>query len=621
VTLQTGQILNNRYRIVKLLGQGGFGAVYRAWDMNMDCPRAVKENLDTSPEAQKQFKVEAQILGGLKHANLPLVIDHFILPGQGQYLVMEYVEGEDLQVKLNHNRGPLPEQQVLPWIEQVCEALTYLHNQKTPIIHRDIKPANIKITPDGKAMLVDFGIAKVYDPILSTTIGARGITPGYSPPEQYGQGSTDTRSDVYALGATLYAMLTNTVPADSVDIMTGGHPTVTEAASLNPLVSPKMNAAVAKAMQLNRQDRFQSIEAFRTALRPQPAVTTPSFGTRTPIPSRPIPAKAQPPSGSKMITIPVGKGWLPWVAGFGILIMVLIAIWLGGGPEPLPTKALINPAETSLSSTLTPLPTKAPITPILPSSTPLPPNPTIPALSISSTQVSSIDGMVLMYIPKGEFQMGSAEGDNDEAPVHTVYLDAYWMDQTEVTNAMYLKCVTAGSCDLPHNIENYNNSSYADHPVVYVSWYDAQEYCQWAGRRLPTEAEWEKAARGDLIRKKYPWGDEAPVCTPGAQNGAQYSSCDGQIVPVKTFSPNGYGLFDMAGNVWEWVIDRYQDDYYTSSPANNPLGPASGEARVLRGGGWSSSESYLRVAYRDSYFNLVSGLNDVGFRCVVEPGS
>lgn len=177
MALRTGQILNNRYRIVNLLGQGGFGAVYRAWDMNMDRPRAVKENLDVSPEAQRQFKIEAQILDQITHQNLPKVIDHFVIPGQGQYLVMEFVEGQDLQEMLEKHGRPLHEIQVIPWIEQVCDALSYLHNQNPPIIHRDIKPANIKITPEGKAMLVDFGIAKVYDPVLSTTLGARAVTP------------------------------------------------------------------------------------------------------------------------------------------------------------------------------------------------------------------------------------------------------------------------------------------------------------------------------------------------------------------------------------------------------------------------------------------------------------
>jgi len=159
--LITGQLINNRYRIVKKLGQGGFGAVYRAWDTNLNGPCAVKENFDTSPKAQKQFAREASLLFNLNHPHLPRVFDHFFIPGQGQYLVMDYIEGEDLQEMLQRVGGALPESQVIEWIGHVCDALDYLHTQNPPIIHRDIKPANIKITHPGKALLVDFGIAKV----------------------------------------------------------------------------------------------------------------------------------------------------------------------------------------------------------------------------------------------------------------------------------------------------------------------------------------------------------------------------------------------------------------------------------------------------------------------------
>src|SRR5512139_161471 len=133
MSLSPGQILNNRYRIVRLLGQGGFGAVYRAWDTNLESPRAIKENLDTSPEAQRQFKREAQILDKLIHPNLPRVLDHFIIPGQGQYLVMDFIDGQDLQAMLDE-RGSLPEPKFMPWIFQVCDALTYLHSQNPPVI-------------------------------------------------------------------------------------------------------------------------------------------------------------------------------------------------------------------------------------------------------------------------------------------------------------------------------------------------------------------------------------------------------------------------------------------------------------------------------------------------------
>ncbi len=178
--LSTGMILSSRYRIVKSLGQGGFGVVYKAWDIRLNVPCAVKENFEASAEAERQFAREASILAGLRHPNLPKVTDHFSLPGQGQYLVMEYIEGEDLQAKLDRAGGPLPENQVLPWFEQICDALIYLHTHVPPIIHRDLKPANIRICPDGTAMLVDFGIAKLYDPAKRTTLGARCDT-GFCP--------------------------------------------------------------------------------------------------------------------------------------------------------------------------------------------------------------------------------------------------------------------------------------------------------------------------------------------------------------------------------------------------------------------------------------------------------
>ena len=217
MTLTQGQIIQTRYRVAGLLGQGGFGAVYKGWDVNLNRPVAIKENLDTSPEAQRQFQHEAEILSNLSHPNLPRVTDHFLTSDVGQYLVMDFIEGEDLQAMLNRTGRALPEAQVLNWIDQICGALAHLHEQEPPVIHRDIKPANIKITPRGKAVLVDFGLAKVFDPVLKTTVGARAVTPGYSPPEQYGQGKTDQRSDVYSLGATLYTLLTGQEPPESVE--------------------------------------------------------------------------------------------------------------------------------------------------------------------------------------------------------------------------------------------------------------------------------------------------------------------------------------------------------------------------------------------------------------------
>jgi serine/threonine protein kinase len=266
VSLATGQVIQNRYRIVKRIATGGFGAIYKAWDLNLGRLCAVKENLETTPEAQRQFGQEARILANLSHPNLPRVTDHFSIPGQGQYLVMDYVDGEDLQEMLDRAGGPLPEAQVLPWIDQVCEALSYLHAQNPPVIHRDIKPANIRITPQGKPMLVDFGIAKKYDPSKKTTAGARGVTPGYSPPEQYGTGATDARSDEYALGATLYALLTGQTPPDSVDIITRQAPPLRPIRQVNPGIRQHVSDAVIRAMELDPVRRYPRLADFRDAL-------------------------------------------------------------------------------------------------------------------------------------------------------------------------------------------------------------------------------------------------------------------------------------------------------------------------------------------------------------------
>jgi formylglycine-generating enzyme required for sulfatase activity len=215
----------------------------------------------------------------------------------------------------------------------------------------------------------------------------------------------------------------------------------------------------------------------------------------------------------------------------------------------------------------------------------------------------------MVYVPAGEFIMGSNEGYSDEKPAHTVYLDAFYIDKYEVTNAQYRKCAEAGACSQPHDAEYYNDPNYAGHPMVYVDWSQADAYCRWAGKRLPTEAEWEKAARGTDGRT-YPWG-EGIDC-----DHAQYGECGGQTVPVGS-KPQGtspYGALDMAGNVWEWVADWYGEDYYSQSPERNPPGPDSGWSRVLRGGSWDNLQWFAYCTGRGRNF---PGLRNhfVGFRC------
>lgn len=234
---------------------------------------------------------------------------------------------------------------------------------------------------------------------------------------------------------------------------------------------------------------------------------------------------------------------------------------------------------------------------------------------IGRNMISDKDGMVMLYVPAGDFQMGSENGESNEKPVHTVYLSAFWIDQTEVTNAMYAKCVQAGACKLPSSLKSntrenyYNNPGFKDYPVIYVSWDDAATYCKWAGRRLPTEAEWEKVARG-TDERIYPWGNTID------ENYANYGQNIGDTTIVGGYEEgvSFYGAYDMAGNVWEWVSDWYAADYYSTSPSSNPTGSASGLYRVLRGGSWTTNNYIVRSAHR-SLTVPVNTNSNYGFRC------
>lgn len=243
------------------------------------------------------------------------------------------------------------------------------------------------------------------------------------------------------------------------------------------------------------------------------------------------------------------------------------------------------------------------------------------------------DGGTLVFIPAGEFTMGADADDllavcqsfrsncrrewfTNVEPQRTVNLDSFWIDQTEVTNKMYQACVQAESCAPPFQASSstrekyYGNVKYDNHPVIYVSWEQAAAYCAWAGRRLPTEAEWEKAARGTDGRL-FTWGDSFP-----ASKFLNYALQEGDTTAVKAY-PRGaspYGVFDMAGNAWEWVADWYDENYYKTAPSVNPQGPASGVDKVSRGGGWAYYDFDSFVTDRYGNYPLTTN-NALGFRC------
>jgi len=249
------------------------------------------------------------------------------------------------------------------------------------------------------------------------------------------------------------------------------------------------------------------------------------------------------------------------------------------------------------------------------------------------------DGMVMVYVPEGEFEMGTTDdrmqelidqnlwddGWNDaEQPAHMVYLDAYWFDKTEVTNGQYALCVADGACEAPAMARSltresyYGDPEYEDYPVLYVDWHMAEAYCAWAGRRLPTEAEWEKAARGTDGRF-YPWGDEIDS-TRANYDGAGCRECD--TTPVGSY-PEGtsfYGALDMAGNVYEWVADEWDKHYYRDSSSDNPLGPSFGlDKRPMRGGSWNGDANSVRSAARYGYRRGWADFPSAGIRCAASP--
>ena len=368
--LQPGDFLNQRYRLEGQLGKGGMGAVFLAHDITLDIKVAVKENLNVNPESERQFRREARLLATLRHPNLPRVTDHFILEDR-QYLVMDYIEGVDLHERVAEQRPSVAE--LVSWGGAIADALHYLHTRQPPIIHRDVKPANLKLQDDGNVVLVDFGIAKVFDQSQTTT-GARGLTPGFSPPEQYGGQRTDSRSDQYALAATLYSLLTNKRPTDSVQRMLGKE-TLTPLRQLHPGVPEHVEAALARGLALDQDQRFPDIKSFRSALRGEMALET----IRAPIATIAVPKSNR-------------RGlWMGIGVGSGLIAIAALAFGLSGGFGGLfsgdgeANSTPIVPVQNA-SATFEPSPTIAPPTPEPSATATLEPSPTAQPIVLGEAQ-------------------------------------------------------------------------------------------------------------------------------------------------------------------------------------------------------------------------------------------
>ena len=664
MNIAAGHTIAGRYHIVEQLGEGGMAIVYKAYDTRLERDVAIKliRADEFGPAALKRlgkrFDREAKSLAKFLHANIVPIIDygeHNGIP----YLVMAYLPGGTLKEQIGK---PCPTMDAAALLAPVARALAYAHARD--IVHRDVKPANILITAEGVPMLSDFGIARVLEEDGRTQLTGTGVgvgTPEYMSPEQCMGQPADGRADIYALGVVFYELLTGRTPFKSDTpmgvVLRHLNDPLPRPSEIVPDLPEAAERVLFKALAKDPDERYQDMGAFAKALdglvagsghlstgvgaerqaervtdsgdrtdnkavlaeaqKAPPVVSTPDVPIRdVPKPgTMPTETKPKPPAGatyealaaddarrwsgvtssdvppSQPLPSGKGRGWFPgcvWVVGAGCAALLLAIAGVN--------VMIVAFATRTLTHTATPTPT---------------------------TRISDIDGMVMVYVPEGDFEMGSNDGDGTEQPIHTVYLDAFWIDRTEVTNAMYADCVATGSCTEPYSRESYTynsyygNSQFDDYPVINVDWNQAQAYCEWAGKRLPSEAEWEKAARGTDGRT-YPWGD-AIDCSM-----ANYSGKDGRCVGDTTTAgsyPQGassYGALDMAGNVWEWVADWYSNEYYGNSPSKNPNGPSSGGNRILRGGSWHIGDNSARSANRDAESPDSVG-NSIGFRCAASP--
>jgi len=631
--LKKGQVLHNRYQIHAVLGEGGFGAVYKVWDDNLQRHCAIKENLQVTPESQKQFKREAIMLANLNHPHLVRVTDYFIFPDQGQYLVMDFVDGIDLQTALINYGKALPLADTLKWTLQICDALTYIHSQNPPIIHRDIKPANIRITPQGNAVLVDFGLAKIFEANAKTSTGARGLTPYFAAPEQYGMGGTDAQSDIYSLGVTLYCMLTNHVPADSVDIMVGNAEPPPPAKAINKDVPEFVSNALQRAMQIRRTDRYKSVGDFKTALlaeqKPFAKVKEDGHDNNTVAQHNHVRYQNTYPDKIEKINAKRSDAGITLVDGSVIkpeqLVGHTVRFWQGnkfpilGTREVTAEKLDIFIAVISREGYHVEIIEKKKLV----IETPKPIQVVTPKIVTSPSNTLTLsNGIEFMRVPAGKFLMGS---DNDvffgESPQHTVDIPYdYWMARFPITNEQYNIYVEANG--IQHPVDGWEKKK--DHPVTEIDWDGAIEYCQWLDNllkleipstlvlRLPTEAEWEKAARGTDGRE-YPWGNTFDI---NKHNSHEHQGVRDNTTPIGLYSPrcdSPYGCADMNSNIDEWTHSLFMKYPYAVNDGRED--ESNCDYRVRRGGS-GDFRHFARCANRYGR-DPNSRRGDRGFRVVV----
>jgi serine/threonine-protein kinase len=485
------------------------------------------------------------------------------------------------------------------------------------VVHRDVKPGNILIEDSRWALLTDFGLAKILALGRQLTQSGVGVgTPDYMSPEQAQGHPVDGRADLYSFGVMLYEMITGCLPFDADSSMGVVVKHITEQPrpmrEVRADVPPAVEQVIFKALAKEPTDRYPTAEAMIAALAraigaPVPAVPDHSNGSIELLP--PIKSEPKPDRPRAALRVPRRAGLI----GAAGLIVILIAMLLSSGAPP-PTPA-VTPTPDRVAAVVT-----AALTPTLRPS----PFPTAIVTSTATVTVTvtvtptseAPSGMVA--VPAGSFTMGGVNSSQDanETPPHVITLGAFFIDAVEVTNVQFARFATGTGYQTDGEKagddvtwRTFNTPDRQRFPATHVSWNDATRYCAWAGKRLPTEAEWERAARGST-KNIYPWGNTF--------NGAWANTFEfgaGQPIAVATNSAaSPYGAYDMVGNVWEWVQDWYSGDYYGQSPRVNPTGPATGIQKVIRGGSFKNEADAATTSVRGKAGADNRG-DDIGFRC------
>jgi formylglycine-generating enzyme required for sulfatase activity len=637
--LSPNTILRDRYRIIHQLGHGGMGAVYQAMDENLSCVVAVKETFAVSDEQRRGFRREAELLANLSHPTLPRVMDHFT-HGEGQFLVMQFVPGHDLAELLELREQPFAVAKVIDWADQLLDALEELHSSNPPIVHRDIKPANLKVTPRGKILLLDFGLAKGVAGQMSTADveshgkSIYGYTPNYAPLEQIRGRGTDARSDLYSLAATLWTLLTGEVPPDALSRVAekedGNPDPLPSVSEINPQVPVALSNLLQRAMSLNRNQRPATATEFRNDLQ---SVQEAEVENATMLLNRPNALKSTslPPAPPLDITIRASESSSQSSAPQPHVPTMRV-----DSPPAVPTReggtalstaasvpgdydpqrktgfsfhfrwgriALIVAGLLVMATSVTVWRTAMDKTTGLIATAPNQKNNQANVTSASNAN----EPVGMARVPGGEFMMGRDDGDEYERPAHNVTVNPFFVDLNEVTRQKYLEFVRKTGHAAPANwVNKLFPTGTGQQPVTDVTWDDANAYAKWAGKRLPTEEEWEFAARGTDGRR-YPWGND---WRSGNANADDASKTLADVGSFKGASP--YGVMDMVGNAWEWTATKL-----VAYPGGKLSKQASEDLRVIRGGSFTESKDEATTTYRRGY--PARGNYDyanTGFRCV-----